>query len=116
MQKWIRGTGAAACAVVLSVSVLSSQGPPGGQGAGGGRGRGAAPEATAPVDPRDLSGYWLLPPDPRDGRYIPDAALLPSISRQRVAEVAAKDKETVRYCQQIGLPAAMRKPRRCPMV
>jgi hypothetical protein len=113
MQKWINVAGAAACATMFSVSVLYSQDPagrggvPGGQGAAGGRGRGAAVESVAPVDPRDLSGYWLLPPDPRDGRHMPDAALLPSLTRQRLAEVAAKDKETVRYCHQIGLPAAM---------
>ena len=74
---------AAALAAWFSVStagqVAGGQGAPaqgagGGQGRGGGRGgRGAPAEPVIPVHPRDLSGYWLLPPDPRDGRNVPDA-------------------------------------------
>jgi hypothetical protein len=101
MSKWTIAAGAALCALALSVSPLSAQGP----GGRGGRG-GAAPPAVK-YDARDISGYWMLPPDPRDGRLVPDAPLLPAVTRQKVAEVAAHDRETVRYCRQIGLPAAM---------
>jgi hypothetical protein len=94
MSKWMTAA-AAACAVVLSVSVVSAQG----------RGGGAAP--VVKYDAREISGYWMLPPDPRDGRFVPDAPLLPSVTSQKLAEVAARDRDTVRYCRQIGMPAAM---------
>ena len=78
------------------------------QGRGGGRGgRGAAAEPVIPVHPRDLSGYWMLPPDPRDGRHVPDAQLVAGVTRQRLAEVASHDRDAVRYCNQLGLPAMM---------
>lgn len=100
---------ALACTFAFFAPHVSTQAPAGAGGGaprGGGAGRGA-PAPVIPVHPQDLSGYWILPPDARDGRNIPDAPLLPSITRQRLAEVAAKDKDTVRYCNQIGLPAAM---------
>lgn len=104
--------GAIICAVVVSAAGLSAQGgrgaAPGGQGAGGGgRGRGAAVEPVIPVHPQDLAGYWILPPDGRDGRLVPQARLLPTITAQARAAAAAQDKAAVRYCNQIGLPAAM---------
>jgi hypothetical protein len=108
---------AAALAAWFSVSaagqVAGGQGAPaqgagGGQGRGGGRGgRGAPAEPVIPVHPRDLSGYWLLPPDPRDGRNVPDAQLVAGLTRQRLDEVARHDRSAVRYCNQIGLPAMM---------
>ena len=97
MSKWMTAA-AAACAVGLSLSPVSAQGQ-------GGRGGGAAPAVR--YDAREISGYWMLPPDPRDGRFVPDAPLLPAVTRQQLAAVAAKDRETVRYCRQIGMPAAM---------
>ena len=96
MSKWMIAAGAVACALALSLSPVSAQGR---------GGRGAAPAVK--YDAREISGYWMLPPDPRDGRLIPDAALLPTVTPQKLAEVAAKDREAVRYCHQIGLPAAM---------
>ena len=65
------------------------------------------PPPPPALHPRDLSGYWMLPPDPRDGRNIPNAVLMPGITPQRLAEVAARDRDAVRYCNQIGLPAMM---------
>src|SRR5688500_342942 len=103
MSKWITVAGAALGALVLSLSPLSAQGP--GGRVGGGRG-GTAPLAVK-YDARDISGYWLLPPDPRDGRFVPAAPLLPTVTPQKLAEVAAQDRDTLRYCRQIGLPAAM---------
>jgi hypothetical protein len=77
-------------------------------GGGGGRGgRGAAAEPVVPVHPRDLSGYWMLPPDPRDGRHVPEASLVATVTRQRLAQVAQHDRDAVRYCNQIGMPAMM---------
>jgi hypothetical protein len=101
--------GAAAVALALSAPGVGAQGGQGaGQGGrGGGRGRGAAVEPVIPVHPRDLSGYWMLPPDPRDGRRIPDAQLIPAVAKQKLAEVALHDRGAVRYCNQIGLPAMM---------
>ena len=99
MAKWISAAAAAACALVLAVSPMAAQ------GRGGGRGGAAAPAVK--YEPREISGYWMLPPDPRDGRFVPDAPLLATVTPQRLAEIAAKDRDTVRYCRQIGLPAAM---------
>jgi hypothetical protein len=108
MRKWITFAGALACTVALFVPTSVSTQAPGGQGApaGGGRGRGLPPPPPA-LHPRDLSGYWMLPPDPRDGRNIPNAVLMPGITPQRLTEVAARDRDAVRYCNQIGLPAMM---------
>jgi hypothetical protein len=102
MSKSITTAAAAVCAVVLSFSSIAAQGP----GGPGGGGRGAAAPAVK-YEAREISGYWMLPPDARDGRLVPDAPLLPAVTPQKLAEVAAKDRETVRYCRQIGLPAAM---------
>src|SRR5262245_38835675 len=87
------------CVSVLSSNVLLAQAPGGGRG-GGGRG-GPAPAPVVPVDPHDLNGYWMLPPDINDGRDIPAASLVPAVTRQKLAEVAAKDREALRYCNPI---------------
>ena len=78
------------------------------QGRGGGRGgRGAAVEPVIPVHPRDLSGYWMLPPDPRDGRNIPAASLVATVTRRQLDDAARHDRDAVRYCNQVGLPSMM---------
>ena len=100
MSKWMTAAAAACCVMVLAPSPLSAQGR-----GGGGRGGGQAPAVK--YDAREISGYWMLPPDPRDGRFVPAAPLLPSVTPQKLAQVAAQDRDTVRYCRQIGLPAAM---------
>lgn len=108
-------TSLTAAVVLLAVALLDGQvpqgqpAPGGGAGRGGGRGggRGAAVEPAIPVHPRDLSGYWMLPPDGRDGRRIPAAQLAPGVTRQKLDAVAAHDLEAVRYCRQVGLPTMM---------
>ena len=89
--------------------------PAGGQGAGGqgggGRGgarggRGAA-EPIIPVNPHDLSGFWLLPPDPRDGRSVPAASLVATVTKAKLDQIAKHDRDAVRYCNPMGLPAMM---------
>jgi hypothetical protein len=64
-------------------------------------------EPVIPVHPRDLSGFWLLPPDPLDGRNVPDAALAAGVTKQKLDQIAKHDKDAVRYCNPIGLPALM---------
>jgi len=96
MSKSIAVVLATVCAVTLAHVSFSAQG------------RGAGPAApVVTYGAREISGYWMLPPDARDGRLVPNAVLLPSVTPQTLAEAAAKDRDTVRYCQQIGLPAAM---------
>jgi hypothetical protein len=111
---WMNIVGVVGCAVSVSAVALLAQAPvgaaqgvPGGGGGGRGGGRGAAVEPVIPVHPRDLSGYWMLPPDPRDGRRVPDAQLVPGVTRQKLAQVAQHDRDTVRFCNQIGVPAMM---------
>jgi hypothetical protein len=104
MRQW-RGLAIALCVVAFSTMTVWSQVP----ASEGGLPGGDRPPPPPPpkVHPRDLSGYWALPPIPSDGRYIPTAALVPAVTRQRLAEVAAKDREAVRYCNQVGLPTVM---------
>jgi len=105
MRQWLNGIAIALCVFAFSTAALWSQVP----ASEGGLPGGDRPPPPPPpiVHPRDLSGYWALPPNPADGRFIPDAALVPAVTRQRLAEVAAKDREAVRYCNQVGLPMAM---------
>jgi len=112
MREVLRIFPAVICTVIMSASAAMAQAPAPqpaqGAGRGGGRGRGTAPPmAVVPVDPHDLNGYWMLPPDPRDGREIPAASLVAGITRQKLDEIAAHDKNAVRYCNQLGLPASM---------
>ena len=106
MREPVRAIVAVICVVVMSAAAAIGQAP--GRGGGGGRGGGqGAPAVVVPVDPRDFNGYWMLPPDPRDGRDIPAASLVDSVPRQKLAEIAAHDRDAVRYCNQVGLPAVM---------
>lgn len=66
----------------------------------------AAP--AAPVDLRNISGFWELP---YDGRNIPQANLQPSVTPAVIAEQAAKDANSRRWCYFIGMPMAMESPR-----
>jgi len=70
-----------------------------------GRGGNAAPPAA--FDPKDLSGYWELPPDGHDGRNIPAANLASTITKQKLAEAAAHDAKGYRWCANIGVPNLM---------
>ena len=105
MRPWLNAVCIALCVFAFSTARLSSQLPASEGGLPGGDR--PAPPPPPKVHPRDLSGYWALPPNPADGRYIPEAALIPAVTKQKLAEVAAKDREAVRYCNQVGLPTAM---------
>jgi hypothetical protein len=70
-----------------------------------GRGGNAAPPPA--VDPKDLSGYWELPPDGHDGRNIPSASLAATVSKQTLADIAAHDTKGYRWCANIGMPNLM---------
>jgi hypothetical protein len=67
----------------------------------------AAAPATA-FDPRNLSGFWELP---YDGRNIPPAKLQASVTPAVLAEHAAQDANTRRWCYFMGMPMAMESPR-----
>jgi hypothetical protein len=103
---------------VCSISLAGGQAPQGagaeqagpaqgGRGRGGGRGGRGGVEPVIVPHPHDLSGYWMLPPDGRDGRRIPIAQLVPAVTRQKLDAVAKHDLEATRYCHQIGLPTMM---------
>jgi len=88
---------AAACIVATALAPLLAQGR---------GGRGAAAPAPA-VDPKDLSGYWELPPDGHDGRNIPRASLAAGVTQQKLAQMAAHDAKGYRWCANLGLPNLM---------
>ena len=85
------------CAIVLSVDAVSAQG------------RGGLAGAAAPptFDPKDFSGYWELPPDGHDGRNIPGASLAPTVTKQKLAAIAAHDAKGYRWCYNLGIPNLM---------
>ena len=88
---------AAACIVTTAMAPLLAQGR---------GGRGAATPAPA-VDPKDLSGYWELPPDGHDGRNIPAASLVAGVTAQKRAQIAAHDAKGYRWCANLGVPNLM---------
>ena len=88
---------AIACIVAMAIAPLVAQGR-------GGRG-GAAPAPA--VDPKELSGYWELPPDGHDGRNIPTASLAAGVTRQKLAQIAAHDAKGYRWCSNLGVPNLM---------
>jgi hypothetical protein len=71
------------------------------------QGRGGTAAPAAAFDPKDLSGYWELPPDGRDGRNIPVASLASTVTRQKLAEIAAHDAKGYRWCANVGVPNLM---------
>jgi hypothetical protein len=97
LRNMVRSAAAVACGLALCVGVLAAQGR-------GGRGGAASPPV---FEPRDLSGYWELPPDGRDGRNIPVAALAPTVTKQKLAAVAAHDAKGYRWCYNLGVPNLM---------
>jgi len=68
-----------------------------------GRGGGAAAPGPA-FDPKDISGFWGLS---IDGRRVPPANLLPSITKASLDAYAKKDAHNVRWCNLVGTPALM---------
>jgi hypothetical protein len=59
--------------------------------------------AQAPAA-RDISGFWELS---FDSRNIPRASLLPSVTPQKLAEIAKKDAAAIRWCNILGVPFMM---------
>ena len=66
------------------------------------RGRGAVPAAA--FDPHDISGYWELS---FDSRHVPPAALAASVTPAMRAAKRKQDEYATRWCNWIGMPAAM---------
>jgi hypothetical protein len=66
------------------------------------RGRGAAPAAA--FDPHDISGYWELS---FDSRHVPPAALAATVTPAVRAAKRKQDDYATRWCNWIGMPAAM---------
>ena len=78
-------------AALLAASVASAQ-----------RGGGAAPAAR--FDAHDISGYWELS---FDSRHVPAASLAASVRSAMRAAKRKQDEYATRWCNWIGLPAAM---------
>jgi hypothetical protein len=89
----IRLTAAVALALAGSALLFS-------QGRGGGMSAPAAP----PYGLHDISGYWELG---SDGRSIPPAVLLPTITKSAIEKVADGDLISMRWCRPLGMPAMM---------
>lgn len=66
--------------------------------------QGPAGPGAAPAVARDISGFWGLE---YDGRKVPPANLLPSVTRSMLDEVAKRDAHNIRWCNLVGMPAAM---------
>jgi hypothetical protein len=89
--------GAIVCFLMMAVLALAAQG----------RGGRAGGPPAAPVDPRDFSGFWELPPDGHDGRRIPAAELTAGVTRAQLDAVAAHDAKGYRWCSNVGVPNLM---------
>jgi len=63
---------------------------------------------TAAQTPPDISGFWQLP---HDGRNVLRAELAASVTPATLAEQARKDAHAIRWCNFMGMPAAMDSPR-----
>jgi hypothetical protein len=68
----------------------------------------AATARPAAQGPPDISGFWELP---FDGRRVPPARLAPAMTASALAKLAERDAHAVRWCNFLGLPAAMDSPR-----
>ena len=54
--------------------------------------------------PPDISGYWDLP---LDGRHIPPARLVPSVTPARLRAEATRNAKAIRWCNWVGMPTTM---------
>jgi hypothetical protein len=63
--------------------------------------------ASAQATP-DISGFWELS---FDSRRVPAASLAPAVTSEVLAKQRAQDAHAVRWCNFLGLPAAMDSPR-----
>ena len=91
MKRVIRRSLAIAAAALLAASAATAQ-----------RGRGAAPAVA--FDPHDISGYWELS---FDSRHVPPAVLAATVTPAFRAAKLKQDEYTTRWCNWIGMPAAM---------
>jgi hypothetical protein len=83
----IRWLGAVSVVAVVPV-VLGAQAAP------------AAPPTRSP----DISGFWELS---FDSRKVPQASLLPSVTRARIDARAKADAHAIRWCNLLGMPFLM---------
>ena len=63
---------------------------------------------SAAQTPPDISGFWQLS---FDGRNVPRAELAAGVTPAMLAEQARKDAHAIRWCNFLGMPAAMDSPR-----
>src|SRR5215212_747453 len=63
-------------------------------------GRAAQDARTTP----DISGFWELN---FDGRQVPRASLLPSVTRAKIGARAKGDAYAIRWCNLLGVPFLM---------
>ena len=91
MKRVMRRSLATAAAVLLAASAATAQ-----------RGRGAAPAVA--FDPHDISGYWELS---FDSRHVPPPALAATVTPAFRAAKRKQDEYATRWCNWIGMPAAM---------
>ena len=63
---------------------------------------------TAAQTPPDISGFWQLS---HDGRNVPRAELAAGVTPATLVEQARKDAHAIRWCNFMGIPAAMDSPR-----
>lgn len=68
-----------------------------------GRGGGGMP-AAPPYGLHDISGYWELGPE---GRSIPPAVLVPTVTKAMLDKMANEDLISMRWCRPLGVPAVM---------
>ena len=68
-----------------------------------GGGNQAAPVAPA-INRRDISGFWGLE---FDGRKVSPARLVPAMTRTALDAFAKRDAHNIRWCNLVGMPAAM---------
>ena len=66
-----------------------------------------APQVVAQAPP-DISGFWQLSVD---GRNVPRAELAAAVTPAVLADQARKDAHAIRWCNFLGVPAAMDSPR-----
>lgn len=64
-------------------------------------------EVAAQSSP-DISGFWELS---FDSRRVPAASLVPAVTPALLAKQAERDAHAIRWCNFLGLPAAMDSPR-----
>ena len=64
--------------------------------------------SAAAQNPPDISGFWELS---FDSRHVPMADLAPAVTPSVLATQQEKDAHAIRWCNFLGLPAAMDSPR-----